>query len=156
LNKLTIGPRRVKGAKVPLFERLFGGVAAKQNRFYDAGGLTQAIMGSLTQLLSVRAPILAVGKQANDRTILDYGIVETEGLSPLREDDRAFLGRELLQAVTAFEPRLENPEIKVRSVPESGQSIQLHITGQIRLGTALEPFEFVTAIGKESEQETDD
>lgn len=137
---------------MPLFERLFRDGDTKQNQVYDAYELTQAVVSSLTLLLSVRAPILAVGKKAVDRTVLDYGIVETEGLSPLREEDLSFLEIEISEAVAAFEPRLENTKIEAQANPENGRLIQIHITGDLRLGLDLESFEFNSQIGSEPEQ----
>ena len=99
------------------------------------------------QLLSVRAPASAAGKKAAQRTILDYGVLETEGLSPARAEDQNRFAAELLEAVIAFEPRLENPTVEVRPVPENGQVMAVRFIGQLRLGSEFAPFEFISNIG---------
>ncbi|MEM7744215.1 MAG: type VI secretion system baseplate subunit TssE [Pseudomonadota bacterium] len=132
---------------MPLFERLAAATRAHTLRVYDRDALQAAITQSLDALISVRAPVSAMGKPAASRTVLDYGILEVEALSPARPEDRAVITREVREAVIAFEPRLAEPNVEAILDRENGQALRLGITGILTIGRQQEQFNFLSAPG---------
>lgn len=146
MSELSLGPRCIDGARVPLFERLTHPPGQGLPRIYDRDGLAVALARALSDIFAVRAPASTVGVPGARRTVIDYGIAETETVMPASAPSRAELAHELTQAVLAFEPRLETPRVKV--VPDAEDRGQLHVevTGRMRLGSITEDFRFVAPL----------
>lgn len=118
---------------------------------YDRRRLARALEVSLATLLSVRAPVGARLKPAAERTVLDYGVLETESMSPADPNDLRIIAEDVTEAIRAFEPRLEQPVVRVNKDPDRGNRVGATISGRMRMGNRLEPFEFITPIGQGSD-----
>ena len=116
-------------------------------RVHDRSELARSLEVSLGILLSVRAPARVRGRPAAERTVIDYGIVEIEAFSPTNRDDLRILGDEITEAIRAFEPRLEEPQVITATDPEDGKRVTITVSGLMRMGALLEPFEFRTPLG---------
>lgn len=141
---LSFGPRRIDGARPALFERLLDPATP---RVHDAAGLRDAIIASLTDLLSVRPPAGSADLPASARTVIDYGAAPEPGMTPAREDDRNRLAAGIVQAIAAFEPRLADPQVAILFDPDAPHRLAVRIAGRMRLGRLFEPFAFTLPLG---------
>lgn len=97
----------------------------------------------------MRAPQSAQARAPEARTILDYGVVAVDGAFAENPAARVALGEEIVRAVRAFEPRLEDPVAHVDQAQDRGQ-LMLTLIGRLRLGSVTEDFEFVSALDSRS------
>lgn len=140
MRSATIGPRAIDGARALLFEKLLGTGAVPGH--YDADGLAAAVTASLARLLATRAGPDAASRAPGRRLVTDYGVPSLEQFAPTRPDDRARLAGALRDAILAFEPRLENPDVVVVHVPALAGRLEARIAGWLRLQRSLEAFSF--------------
>lgn len=143
MRKTTVGPRAIEGARAPLFEKLLAAAQdAQPHGRYDAGDLSDAVTASLRRLLATRAGPDAVRRAPCDRRVVDYGVPSLEQFAPSRSDDRLRLAGALRDAILAFEPRLEKPEVVVVLDPVFAGRLEARVSGWLRLTRTLEAFSF--------------
>lgn len=135
--------RRIDGAHGLLFERLLDDRTGPGRLIYDADGLGDAIEVSLRALFSVRAPASALGKSADERTVIEYGVAALEDVRISSANERLRHAEELRRAVRAFEPRLEDVEIVIEPTKGRAGGTGVSLSGAYRLGGVTEPFHFV-------------
>lgn len=135
--------RRIDGAHGLLFERLLDDRTGPGRLIHDVDGLGDAIAASLRALFSVRAPSAALGRAAEARTVVDYGVAALEDVRTSSADERLRHAEELKRAVRAFEPRLEDVDIAIEPTRGRAGGAKVSLTGAYRLGAVVEPFHFV-------------
>ncbi|SDZ90222.1 type VI secretion system baseplate subunit TssE [Rubrimonas cliftonensis] len=143
MRSATVGPRVIEGARAPFFEKLLGAAQdAAPGALYDAEGLAGAVSASLRALLATRAGPDAARRGPAERLVVDYGVPSLEQFAPSRPDDRARLADAMRDAILAFEPRLERPEVSVVPDPAVAGRLEARVTGWLRLSRTLEAFTF--------------
>lgn len=143
MRNATVGPRAIEGARALFFEKLFGAAQdAAPVGLYDKQALALAVAASIQGLLATRAGPDAARRKPGERLVVDYGVPSLEQFSPSRPEDRARLADALRDAILAFEPRLENPEVVVVPNPATAGRLEARITGWLRIARSLEAFSF--------------
>lgn len=148
------GPRKVDASRPLLFERLTGLGAASDQPLEDAAlyGKTElmaSIERELDALFNTRAPVSAEILEQRTRTTIDYGIPDLSLYSSADADARTALAAQLTRAVTAYEPRLSGPVIKVLENPGRERQVVALVEGTVRLGTLVEHVSFRIGLGGE-------
>lgn len=144
-------PRLVPGAPAPLFERLTdldpgGDTEAQPLRVLSPAALRQSVARELDRLLNTRAPVAAEILDRRERSTIDYGIPDLSLYAPRDFDSETRLAETVRQAIEIYEPRLARPRVRIeRSVQQSG-AIIVHVEGDLRLGTMIEPVSFAVSI----------
>lgn len=142
-----------RGAPALLFDRLIargqpedGGGAGAVRGVYDVAELSASVGEQLGWLLNTRVPIdqrtLEARTAAGARSTIDYGLPDLSGYP--RGDPSAMdrLAAHIGQTIRLFEPRLEQPRVRVAPIGERGDALDAEITGLVRVGTVAEPVAF--------------
>jgi type VI secretion system protein ImpF len=143
----AVEPRPVRGAPVPLFDRLVGGgpeapTAPAQSRILPARALRDSVRLDVSRLLNTRCGLRGELRELAKGTVLDYGVPDFSSLSPASEDDRMFLAGSIARQITAYEPRLRN--VSVVLLPHASNPKALHgvIDASLIIGKVYEPVTF--------------
>lgn len=128
-------------------------------RFQTAGAVIASIRRELARILDTRLPWpeardtmpapddAGMGQPVpRDVTVLRYGVPDLTHLCIRNHAERRQIERLITEAIRNFEPRLEEPAVTV-SLRAAGDQVHIDITGNIRLGRALEPVQFSVASG---------
>jgi type VI secretion system lysozyme-like protein len=105
-------------------------------------------------LLNSRVSVPAHRLRERERTVIDYGIPDFSFLSPHSRSARDWLGREIGDAVRAFEPRLQDVQVTFEPSSDLSPSMAVSIHAQLIADGELEPISFpviLTAEPGESE-----
>lgn len=145
-------PKPISGARLPLLERLidqnrFESREAQPMRVLDVPGLRESVQRELSRLLNTRRP--APPRQPVEspgRTTISYGVNDFSSVSSDSGADLLKLADDLQATVTAFEPRLQSPIIKLeRDMKTPGRALGI-IEGHLAVGTVREPVSFVLSV----------
>lgn len=145
------GPRVVRGARAPLFDRLVDEEPAvlhepQPKRTLDSAGLRLSIARELDRLLNTRTP-LAVGElERRPRCTLDYGIPDLSLFWPFDADSETMLVGLIERSIEAYEPRLRKPRIRIERLAHERRSLVAHVEGEIAVGTLVEPVAFPVVV----------
>lgn len=127
------------GILPPLFERL--AVSEVDTvQVFDRQGLLDSVHTELLRLFNTRRGQRPL---TTPPSILDYGIADWTALQQQRSDDRRQLAREVREAITHFEPRLQLGEVQVNPVPGHPQQLSIRLLGELRSGQQHWPVAFV-------------
>jgi type VI secretion system lysozyme-like protein len=145
------GPRQVEAARPLLFERLTGIAAGGEDAMadgalYGKAGLMASIERELDALFNTRAPVAANVLDQRQRTTIDYGIPDLSLYAADDSDARTALAAQLAHAVTAYEPRLHDPKVRVLPHPARERQLIAAVEGTIRLDTLVEHVSFRIAL----------
>lgn len=144
------GARPVEGGRALLFERLVdlepGRGEAAPFLLHDRDGLKASVAFELERLLSTRAPLAAEAMAGRERTTIDYGIPDWAVVSPGDGQSRTRFAAQIAEAVRAYEPRLAEPKVTLRQVPERGDALVCEISGLLAIGSLMEPVSFALAL----------
>lgn len=126
----------VRGSSVPLFDRLAGGAAANENASWLLlpEQLQASISRELSRLFNTRSRLPPSEFHNNSGTVIDYGVPDFSALYARRGDDVALLESALAQAVTLFEPRIQNVSVKVQSVADRADAAFVQVAGDVTIG----------------------
>lgn len=127
------------GLRPPLFERL-ASQGDEQGRVFDRQALQDSVHAELQRLFNTRRGPRALTEPPS---ILDYGIADWTALQQQRSDDRRLLTREIHQAISHFEPRLQLGEVQVVPVPGHPQQLGIRLSGVLRGDPHAWPVAFV-------------
>lgn len=133
---------------MPLFERLednapFVADEALVQRTLGADALRQSVRAELIRLLNTRR---AKARDNRPLDVLHYGLPDWSANSAARSVDRAELERDVVEAVRAFEPRLQQPRAQVEPDPEAPWRLRLRITGSLNAGDRAWPVAYVAQL----------
>jgi len=133
---------------MPLFERLeddepFTPDEAPVQRTLTPQALRDSVRGELTRLLNTRRGAARAGRPLN---VLDYGLPDWSANDAARAGDRSNLERNVLEAITAFEPRLQQPRAQVEPDPEAPWRLRLRIAGTLRTPDGAWPVAWVAQL----------
>lgn len=144
-------PRFVPGAPAPLFERLTDvdpdvDAEAQPLRMLSPAVLRQSVARELDRLLNTRAPVAADILAARARSTIDYGIPDLSLFGPRDFDSETRLIQALRQAIETYEPRLANPRVRVERDARQNGALIVHVDGDLRLGSMIEPISFAVSV----------
>jgi type VI secretion system lysozyme-like protein len=145
------GPRRGPRARAPLFSLLFDHEPrqreeAQPRRVLTREHLVESILGELSRLLNTRCSTTMAGLEGQERTVMNYGLPDFTTLNPTSEGDRQRLGRLIVEAVRAFEPRLRNPLVEVKADAANGRVLRVRVDGMLVMEHLSEPVSFPLVI----------
>lgn len=140
--------RRTEGGRSLLFERLVDLAPrldweAPPFIGHDREGLKASVAFELERLLSTRAPVDAAVLDRRERSTVDYGIPDGGAVSPSDPNGRASLARRIAAAIRAFEPRLADPSVTLREMPDRRDALTAEISGMLEIGGMPEAVSFV-------------
>jgi type VI secretion system lysozyme-like protein len=145
------GPRRRPGTRLPLLDRLVDAdprhhEEVQPRRVLLGAEIQSSIRQELARLLNTRCveTIDALGGQ--ERTVLNYGLPDFCMLNPTSDGDRERLARLIVEAVRAYEPRLQSPAARVSVDPEQPRALRIALAGMLVLDNLLEPVSFPLVI----------
>ncbi len=75
-------------------------------------------------------------------------------MNPLAPDDHITLTRTLKEAITRYEPRLQQVQVVVDSTAPNERSLVAYVEGFVQLDHVREPVSFPIAVQKDSGQVT--
>jgi len=131
------------GMHPPLFERLASS-EADDVRPFDRQDLLDSVHAELGRLFNTRRGPHAL---TTPPSVIDYGIADWSALQPQRSDDRRRLMRDIREAISQFEPRLQLADVQVNPLPEQPQRMSIRLTGQLRSARQHWPVVFVVEPG---------
>ncbi len=152
------GPRRISGLRALLFERLVDEghpdpqePAAPPDRLLDREALRASIGIELDRLFNTRAPVDAATLDQRQRSTIDYGIPDLSLYSANDPEAVVKLARHLTAAVEVYEPRLDQPKVKVVPDPDRSGKLIAEIAGTLPLGDEVESVSFRLRLGGEGD-----
>lgn len=135
-------PKPVRGARVPLFERLTDlhpneATETVPLRIYTLDELADSVRREVARLLNTRSP-------AKDRngSVLDYGLPDFSWMSAASGDDRRLLADTVARKIAAFEPRLSQVRVILDRDPSDPRRLTGSIHAVLRTETLREPVSF--------------
>ncbi|HEX6863112.1 MAG TPA: type VI secretion system baseplate subunit TssE [Thermoanaerobaculia bacterium] len=138
--------------RAPLFDRLVDRdpwlrrEVGRPQRTLDRRGLRESVRLELERLFNTRCPLPAHRLADRPRSVIDYGIPELTGFSARSFEDRDRLAELFRRAVEAFEPRLEDPRVRLEPDPGDDLSLAGFIEGFLRVDSVTEPVSFHTSV----------
>jgi len=144
-------PRFVPGAPAPLFERLTdlepqSDTEPRPLRLLTPAELRQSVARELDRLLNTRAPVAADTLSRRERSTVDYGIPDLSLFPPRDFDAEGRLIAMLREAIEIYEPRLAQPRVRVEHAAAQNGALIVHVDGELRLGSMIEPVSFAVAV----------
>jgi type VI secretion system protein ImpF len=134
--------RLLRGAPIPLFERLgLDETSAAQTQF-DSVQLEASVGRELARLLNTRSPLTFSGYLESDGTVLEYGVPDFSGLSPKSAVDMRMLEATLLAAVHRYEKRLKGVRAEVTNRANRPGSAIVLLSGEITVGLEVRRVDF--------------
>ncbi|GAB2899650.1 type VI secretion system baseplate subunit TssE [Paraburkholderia jirisanensis] len=123
-------------APMPLFERLeddapFVSYEPQVRRTLTADELRGSVRAELMRLLNTRRGTARDGRPLD---VLYYGLPDWSARSAARSADHAALARDVVEAIRAFEPRLQQPRAQIEADPQAPWRLQLRIMGSLADG----------------------
>ncbi len=144
-------PKRTRGARVPLFDRLVdldprSGVEAEPLRVLDRDGLLESVRREVGLLLNTRCALTLEELAGRERTALEYGLPDFSHLHT--RDPRAHdaLADRIRETVAAYEPRLRQVRITVEPLRNSQRELLARVDALLVVGDVTEAVSFPVAI----------
>lgn len=140
-------PRPMRGGKPLLFERLTDLDPASQQEAVPFRILTQveiqeSVRREVTRLLNTRCSRPMDDQSGDELTVLDYGIPDFSSMSAASGTDRNRLAAVLVNAISAFEPRLTQVEVSFEAAPGSQTAVLGQIKAVMEVDLVKEPVSF--------------
>ncbi|TKC81438.1 type VI secretion system baseplate subunit TssE [Trinickia terrae] len=135
-------------ARSPLFERLedeapFSADEPSARRMLTPGELRDSVRAELMRLLNTRRGTTPARRPLD---VLLYGLPDWSASHAARAGDRATLERDIVEAVTAFEPRLAQPRAHIEPDPDVPWRLRLRITGLLVAADGRWPVSYVAQL----------
>ncbi len=131
----------IRGASIPLFERLQGGDAAQFGQVMSPAQLELSIGRELARLLNTRSRLRLREFLDGSGTTLDYGVPDFSALSSRSQTDLDLLQAVIAKAIAAYEPRLKNVVVTA-AASATGAATQVAIGGAVTIDMKLRPLSF--------------
>lgn len=151
----VLEPRPVKGARAPLFERLVdeqprNPIEARPLRIHEEYSVRRSVQTELVRLLNTRCPGTRWPLDAEERTILDYGIPDFSWMSAASGSDLEELAKIVERAIAAYEPRLRQVHVTITPSSTDHTAAQGGIQAMLVIGKVMEPISFPLVIAVKS------
>ncbi|MDR7307142.1 type VI secretion system baseplate subunit TssE [Rhodoferax saidenbachensis] len=131
----------IRGASIPLFERLQGGESGQFGQVMSPAQLELSIGRELSRLLNTRSKLLVREFLESSGTTLDYGIPDMSALSSRSQSDLDLLQSAIARAIAMYEPRLKNVVVRAAS-SATDTTTRVAITGAVTIDMKLRPLNF--------------
>lgn len=131
----------IRGASIPLFDRLQGGGEVVPGQVMSPAQLQTSIGRELARLLNTRSRLTLREFLDSEGTTLDYGMPDVAALSPRAQSDLDLLQAAIAKAIALFEPRLRNVVVKAALSPVPAAA-QVAIHGAVTIDMKLRPLSF--------------
>jgi type VI secretion system lysozyme-like protein len=145
--------RRSAGAPALIFERLTQpldrqGKAATVPRMHDIEALRNSVARELRSLLNTRVALDIDTLEGRERTTIDYGIPDLSAF-PLGNSEAILrLARHISRTISVYEPRLRVRDVALEPLTGRGDALLARVSGDIEVGTIVEPVLFAIAVGE--------
>jgi type VI secretion system protein ImpF len=142
------------GSGVPqslLFERLedLGPIGGATSPAATRAAIEASIAREIGALLSTRVDPSIDAIDPRDRTVLEYGLPDVSTMAARSTSDQDRIARAIERAITAFEPRLVNPEVTIVPDNTDRDRMMVVIAGMMRVGLVPEPYAFAMDMGRD-------
>lgn len=144
-------PKRTRGARVPLFDRLVdldprSATEPEPLRVLDRDGLLESVRREVGLLLNTRCALTLEELAGRERTALEYGLPDFSHLHT--RDPRAHhaLADRIRETVAAYEPRLRQVRIAVEPLRNSQRELLARVDALLVVGDVTEAVSFPVAI----------
>lgn len=153
-------PKNLVGLRAPLMEKLIDlspgtGEDDQDLTFQTRDAVAGSVSREVARLLDTRLPWPEERPDRLDErddeepedlvdretTVLRYGVADISHLCVRNNAERRQIERMITHAIRTFEPRLIDPSVTIH-LREDGDTAQLEVSGEIRLGHSLEPLVF--------------
>jgi type VI secretion system protein ImpF len=139
-------PKPVRGARIPLFERLTDlhpneATETVPLRIYTLDELADSVRREVARLLNTRS-LAPDSRKARNRSVLDYGLPDFSWMSAASGDDRRLLADTIARKITAFEPRLAQVSVTLDRDPSDPRRLTGSINAILFTETLREPVSF--------------
>jgi type VI secretion system protein ImpF len=144
---------RSVGAPALIFERLRQpldrqGAPAEVSRIHDIEGLRDSVARELQSLLNTRVSLDIDTLEARERTTIDYGIPDLSAF-PLGNNEAILrLTRHISRTISVYEPRLRVRNVSLEPLRGHRDAMLARVSGNIEVGTIVEPVSFAIAVGE--------
>lgn len=140
-------------ARTPLFDRLVDEQPGVHHetppaRALTRAGLVESVRRELEKLFNTRLSLPSHRLEGRSRTVVDYGIPDFRELSSANPADRERLARALTEAITAFEPRLQEVRVEVEPAAETQDGLVGRISALLSTESITEPIAFMTVFAQ--------
>jgi type VI secretion system lysozyme-like protein len=131
-----------------LFERLeddapFSSAEPSVRRTLTPDELRGSVRAELLRLLNTRR---GTARAQRPLDVLHYGLPDWSASYAARSEDRGGLERDIVAAVSAFEPRLQQPRAQVEPDPDTPWRLRLRITGNLHTADGPWPVAYVAQL----------
>lgn len=145
-------PSSRSGSGVPqplLFERLedIGPISVPASPAAARAAVEASIAREIGALLSTRIDPVIDAIDPRDRTVLEYGLPDASAKASHSTGDQDKIARSIERAITAFEPRLAEPQVTIVPDRTDRERLMIVIAGMLRIGLVPEPFAFAMDLG---------
>lgn len=131
----------IRGASIPLFERLQGGDTRQFGQIMSPAQLELSIGRELSRLLNTRSRLVMREFLGSSGTTLDYGIPDVSALSSRSQSDLDLLQSAITKAIAMYEPRLKNVVVRT-AASATDATTRVVISGAVTIDMKLKPLSF--------------
>jgi type VI secretion system protein ImpF len=144
---------RSVGAPALIFERLAQpldqrGAPVEVARNHDTAALRDSVARELRTLLNTRVSLDIDTLEARERTTIDYGIPDLSAFPLGNSEAMSRLARHISRTISVYEPRLRVRDVVLEPLPGHRDAMLAQISGNIEVGTIVEPVSFALAVGE--------
>lgn len=118
----------------------------RPQRTYTKDELFLSIIREIDRLLNTRCIVSKSNLKKRERSVIDFGVADTTGMNPNAEDDHITIARSIKEAITRYEPRLQQVQVLVDSTAPNERSVVVRVEGMVQLDHIREPVSFPIAI----------
>lgn len=146
------------GARAPLFDRLIdetpGTPGEPMPKIYlDTQGLADSVEREVRTLLNTRCPLSEAEIDYDERTVIDYGLIDLAGFFTADLQDQRRLSQHIARTIAAYEPRLAKVAVTLERLHKEVRALDVVISGEMRVGEIVHPIAFPVRIAPPGEGE---
>jgi type VI secretion system protein ImpF len=151
-------PKKVPGARVPLFDRLIDDdreqtvQVGHAGRFYDQQELIASVQREVFRLLNTRTAIKREDYEALSQDEINFALPEMYGLPEFSLYEGAnhrnwpHIVHYCQQVIAYYEPRLKNIRVSVEIFDKQRQALVIHLTANLAIPEFTEEITFPLSI----------
>src|SRR5271169_2383778 len=145
--------RHSVGTPALIFERLTQpldrqGKPAAIARIHDIEALRNSVARELRSLLNTRVALDIDTLEGRERTTIDYGIPDLSTFPLGNSEAMLRLARHISRTISVYEPRLRVRDVALEPLIGRGDALLARVSGDIEVGTIVEPVLFAIAVGE--------
>lgn len=141
-------PKSIEGARALLFERLvdLDPKSLQEElhplRILNGKELKESVRRELGRLLNTRCSVSTQLHGEEEQTVLEYGIPDFSSFSAQNSDDHQRIAQIVRQAISVFEPRLQQVQVSVERYRDSHRALWVKIDAVLVIDSVIEPVSF--------------